>query len=106
MSVLSISSPGVHFGDDTAARRLARHVNDAGAEVRRARPTVPDQTGNLWFDLAGTPFPHQVPAFERAFGTDRLLYGSDYCWTPPPAVDAQLATIDAAVCTPSFPVVR
>jgi predicted TIM-barrel fold metal-dependent hydrolase len=238
VSLLSISSPGVHFGDDGAAQRLARHVNDAGAEVRRAHPdrfghfaslplpdvdgalaelayavdelgcdgvtietnaggrylgdpafaplwtelerrrtpvfvhptspphaeaialgrprpmleflfdtgravsdlvfsgtlqrypgipwifthgggvlpllaerlelfrtafagdaggpTVPEQVGELWFDIAGTPFPHQVPAFERAFGTDRLLYGSDFCWTPPAAVGAQLASIDAA----------
>ncbi len=238
VSLLSISSPGVHFGDDAAARKLARHVNDTGAEVRRGDPDrfghfaslpLPDMDGalaelayavdelgcdgvtietnaddrylgdpafgplwtelerrrtpvfvhptspphaeeialgrprpmleflydtgravsdlifagvlqrhpgirwifthgggvlpllaerlelfrtllaadsdgpsvtaqirELWFDLAGTPFPHQVPAFERAFGTERLLYGSDYCWTPPAAVDAQLATIDAA----------
>jgi hypothetical protein len=59
-------------------------------------PTVPGQVGELWSDLAGTPFPNQVPAFERAFGTKRLLYGSDYCWTPPAAVDAQLAAMDAA----------
>jgi 6-methylsalicylate decarboxylase len=29
-SVLSISSPGVWFGDAARARALARHVNDAG----------------------------------------------------------------------------
>ncbi|GAB3384521.1 amidohydrolase family protein [Amycolatopsis echigonensis] len=238
-SLLSISSPGVHFGDDAAARTLARHVNDTGADIRRAHPgrfghfaslplpdvdgalaelayaldelgadgvavetnaggrylgdpafdplwtelahrgtpvfvhptspphaaatalgrprpmleflydtgravsdlvlsgtlsrhpgipwifthgggvlplvaerlelfrtgfaggdasgpTVPGQIRDLWFDIAGTPFPHQVPAFERAFGTERLLYGSDYCWTPSALVDAQLATVDAA----------
>jgi predicted TIM-barrel fold metal-dependent hydrolase len=55
---------------------------------------VPDQLARLWFDLAGTPFPHQVPALTSAFGTERILYGSDYCWTPPALVDAQLATID------------
>jgi predicted TIM-barrel fold metal-dependent hydrolase len=37
-AVLSISSPGVHFGDDSIARNaqardLARHVNEAGAEI-------------------------------------------------------------------------
>jgi predicted TIM-barrel fold metal-dependent hydrolase len=32
-SVLSVSSPGVHFGDDGAARWLARTVNDAGARL-------------------------------------------------------------------------
>lgn len=235
-SLLSVSSPGTHFGDDVAARRLTRQVNDAGAEIRRAHPgrfghlaslplpdvdgalaelgyaldelgcdgvivgtnvggrylgdaefaplweelarrgtpvlahptspphaeavalgrprpmlefafdtvravtdliltgtfqryagiqwifthgggplplladrvelfrallapdadPVADQARNLWFDMAGTPFPHQVPAVERAFGTERLLYGSDYCWTPSFAVDAQLAAVDAA----------
>jgi predicted TIM-barrel fold metal-dependent hydrolase len=30
------------------------------------------------------------------FGTGRLLYGSDYCWTPAHGVDAQLASIDQA----------
>jgi len=32
-AMLSISSPGVHCGNDAAARRLARQVNDAGAEL-------------------------------------------------------------------------
>lgn len=37
-AVLSISSPGVHFGDaspstNPAARSLAKHVNDSGAEI-------------------------------------------------------------------------
>jgi predicted TIM-barrel fold metal-dependent hydrolase len=35
-SILSISSPGVCFGGPAATRALARHVNDAGAEIRRA----------------------------------------------------------------------
>ncbi|MEV6296648.1 amidohydrolase family protein [Streptomyces sp. NPDC051896] len=43
---------------------------------------VPEQIGRLRFDIAGTPFPHQVPALIAAFGTDRVLYGSDYCFTP------------------------
>ncbi|HTF46719.1 MAG TPA: hypothetical protein VK735_04640 [Pseudonocardia sp.] len=38
-SILSISSPGVSFGDPAATRALARHVNDAGAEVQRAHPS-------------------------------------------------------------------
>ncbi|HEY0249086.1 MAG TPA: amidohydrolase family protein [Gryllotalpicola sp.] len=59
-------------------------------------PTVPELLRELWFDIAGTPFPNQVPALTRAFGTEHLLYGSDYCYTPARGVTAQLATIDAA----------
>ncbi|MFI7273006.1 amidohydrolase family protein [Streptomyces sp. NPDC049879] len=59
-------------------------------------PTVPEQLSGVWFDMAGTPFPHQIPALVRAFGSERLLYGSDSCWTPPEAVAAQLASLDTA----------
>ncbi len=65
-------------------------------EGRHADPAVPEQVGRLWFDMAGTPFPRQVPAMTAAFGTERLLYGSDYCWTPAPATRAQLSSIDDA----------
>ena len=37
-AILSISSPGVHFGDDHAAAGLAREVNEAAAAVVRERP--------------------------------------------------------------------
>ncbi len=36
--MLSISAPGVHYGDDQKARRLARKVNEAGAEFSRQHP--------------------------------------------------------------------
>ena len=238
-ALLSISSPGVHFGDDAAGRDLSRHVNDAGAEIRRRHPTrfgqlaslplpdvdgalaelehaldelgcdgvtvetntlgiylgdaryepllaeldrrrtpvlvhptsppgadavalgrprpmlefifdstrtvadlaftgrleaypgipwiithgggalpllvdrmelfrrgcpgpaspgtpLPELLGRLWFDMAGTPFPRQVPALVAAFGTGHLLYGSDYCWTPAGPTAAQVAAVDSA----------
>ncbi|MFH9657052.1 amidohydrolase family protein [Streptomyces sp. NPDC017248] len=57
---------------------------------------MPEQVGRLWFDIAGTPFPHQVPSLATAFGTDRLLYGSDYCFTPAEGATAQIASVDAA----------
>lgn len=55
-SILSVSAPGVHFGDDAAARDLARRVNQASAEIVKDRPDrfgffaslpVPDVDGAL-----------------------------------------------------------
>lgn len=57
---------------------------------------VPEQLRRLWFDMAGTPFPRQVPALTAAFGDEHLLYGSDWCWTPFGGALAQVASIDAA----------
>lgn len=57
---------------------------------------IPDQVRRLWFDMAGTPFPHQVPALTAAFGAEHLLYGSDYCFTPAVGTKAQIVSIDAA----------
>jgi predicted TIM-barrel fold metal-dependent hydrolase len=37
-AMLSISSPGVHFGDDAAAAELARHVNGFAADVSAEHP--------------------------------------------------------------------
>jgi predicted TIM-barrel fold metal-dependent hydrolase len=59
-------------------------------------PTVQEQLRSLWFDMAGTPFPRQISALVEAFGSDRLLYGSDYCWTPASGTLAQVASVDAA----------
>ena len=39
LAILSISSPGVHFGDAAAAVELARVVNEAGARIVRAKPS-------------------------------------------------------------------
>ncbi|GJF30580.1 amidohydrolase [Kitasatospora sp. NE20-6] len=68
----------------------------AGADHDPDTPTVQEQLRTLWYDTAGTPFPRQVPALLAAFGPDRILYGSDYCWTPAPAVAAQIRSVDAA----------
>ncbi|TDL22062.1 amidohydrolase 2 [Rickenella mellea] len=36
----------------------------------------------FFFDLAGDVMDHQIHAILRIVGTDRLLYGSDFPWTP------------------------
>ncbi|MFF3846478.1 amidohydrolase family protein [Streptomyces sp. NPDC002328] len=50
----------------------------------------------LYYDMAGTAFPRQVPALLKLVDPDRVLFGSDYCWTPSPLADAHIAAIDAA----------
>jgi predicted TIM-barrel fold metal-dependent hydrolase len=54
------------------------------------------QLQGLYYDMAGTAFPRQVSALLKLVDPDRVLFGSDYCWTPPPLADAHIAAIDAA----------
>ncbi len=62
-AMLSISSPGVHFGDDVASRALARAVNDEGMKLKRAHP-------HRFGYLASTPLPDVAGAVEEA---ERML---------------------------------
>ncbi|WP_284434804.1 amidohydrolase family protein [Streptomyces sp. TUS-ST3] len=55
-----------------------------------------EQLRGLYYDTASTAFPPQVPALLQLVDPDRVLFGSDYCWTPPPLADAHIAAIDAA----------
>ena len=65
-SYLMISSPGVHFGDDAAARLLARQVNQEAARLVRAHP------GRFGF-FASTPLPDVQGALDEiAFALDEL----------------------------------
>jgi predicted TIM-barrel fold metal-dependent hydrolase len=73
---------------------LFRHT--FGAAAPDELPAVADQLSELWYDLAGTPVPHQLPALEAVAGTSHLLYGSDYCFTPGEAVTQQIAALDAS----------
>ena len=46
------------------------------------------------FDLAGLPWPDMIHALLRIVGPDRLVYGSDYCWTPVPLVKKLIEKMD------------
>src|SRR5580698_2902642 len=41
VAVTSISTPGVHMGDNVRARSLARRCNELAAELVQARPGLP-----------------------------------------------------------------
>jgi aminocarboxymuconate-semialdehyde decarboxylase len=58
VAVPSISTPGVHFGNDGAARTLARRVNEYLAEIKRDRP---DRFGGF----ASLPLPDVEGALEQ-----------------------------------------
>ncbi|MFE6486800.1 amidohydrolase family protein [Streptomyces sp. NPDC057757] len=59
-------------------------------------PGALDQLGRLYYDLAGPALPRQLPALLSLVGADRILYGSDHCWTPAAGVEAHVAGLDAA----------
>ncbi|MEU1042960.1 amidohydrolase family protein [Streptomyces sp. NPDC005907] len=59
-----------------------------------AAPDAVAQLRGLYYDLAGPAFPRQVPALLSLARPERLLYGSDYCWTPAAAAQAHAASFD------------
>ncbi|MFD7689110.1 amidohydrolase family protein [Streptomyces sp. NPDC059781] len=59
-------------------------------------PGAVEQLRRLHYDLAGPALPRQLPALLNLVGSDRLLYGSDHCWTPAAGVEAHVAGLDAA----------
>ena len=66
MAILSISSPGVHFGDDAQSRDLSRRINEEGARHKREHP-------GRFGHLASTPLPDVEGAIaEAAYALDVL----------------------------------
>lgn len=66
-----------------------------GTQGKPATDAV-EQLRRLHYDIAGPGFPRQVPALLTLADPDRLLFGSDYCWTPPPVAAAHITAVDAA----------
>jgi len=64
--------------------------------ARTVTDLVLEQLSRLHYDLAGQPFPRQVPGLLNLVGADRLLYGSDYSWVPSAGVGAQVAALRSA----------
>jgi 6-methylsalicylate decarboxylase len=78
---------------------LADRINGFLKLFTPAEQDVPDavaQLRRLYYDLAGPAFPRQVPALLGLADPERLLYGSDYCWTPAPAAEAHAAAFTHA----------
>lgn len=57
--------------------------------------TTDAQLQRMWFDTAGHPLPTQAGVLRDVVGSNRILYGSDYCWTPAFAVGQQIAALDS-----------
>jgi len=97
MAVLSVSAPGVHFGDDAAARVLARRCNEYSAELVRTHPT------RFGF-FASVPLPDTDGALEEATyaletleadGIVLLSSQSDGSYLGDPRFDDLLAELDS-----------
>jgi len=92
-SILSISSPGIHFGDDQAARELASHVNNAGAAVARAHP---DRFGHF----ASLPLPDVGGSLAELAFAWTTWAATASPWRPAPAGSIS-ATLGTRRCTRS-----
>jgi predicted TIM-barrel fold metal-dependent hydrolase len=56
--------------------------------------TTRQQLRRFWYDLAGTPFPAPAKALADVVGTDQVLYGSDFCWTPAMGASHQVTLME------------
>ncbi|GIF23173.1 putative TIM-barrel fold metal-dependent hydrolase [Actinoplanes tereljensis] len=72
----------------SVADRIATFAAAQGVDVRA-------QLRRLYFDLAGMPLPHQLPSLLALAGPDRLLYGSDWPFTPEQLVKQLAGALDS-----------
>ena len=95
-AILSISSPGVHFGDDARSRELSRRINEEGARHRRDHP-------GRFGHLASTPLPDVEGAVAEAayaldvLGADGVIIETNHhgLYLGDPALDPFWAALDA-----------
>jgi predicted TIM-barrel fold metal-dependent hydrolase len=60
----------------------------------RSALTTRQQLQRFWYDLAGTAFPAAANALVDVVGSQQVLYGSDYCWTPAMGASHQAMLMD------------
>lgn len=70
-SYLSISSPGVHFGDDAKAKELARQVNDHAASLAQRHP-------GKFGSFASLPLPDVDAALEEIAHADDEFHADGF----------------------------
>lgn len=71
-----------------------RWLGMAGMSDPDAPSRISRALDRLWFDLAGTPIPVQADILSTRWGTERIVYGSDCCFTPAPLIESQVAALD------------
>ncbi|MGV0780157.1 amidohydrolase family protein [Mycolicibacterium sp. XJ775] len=72
-----------------------RYLGDESLEPLWECLTTDAQLQRMWLDTAGHPLPTQAGVLRDVVGSNRILYGSDYCWTPAFAVGQQIAALDS-----------
>jgi predicted TIM-barrel fold metal-dependent hydrolase len=80
--------------DSNGMKRLLRerfHFDLAGVDSNGMKRLLRER---FHFDLAGVPWPDTIHALLRIVGPERLVYGSDYCWTPPALVKTLIKGMD------------
>ena len=87
-AMLSVSSPGVHFDDDQAARQLSRQLNDTAAQLVHRHP---DRFGFF----AVTPLPELLSSLLQVADKDHLHYGNDWPCTPADACEKLARQLEA-----------
>ena len=68
----------------------------SAATEAASRPTITELLAGFFYDLAGTPSPRQLQALLSVASEDKVLYGSDYPWTPHQVVLRSVDSLDHA----------
>lgn len=82
-SLLSISSPSVHFGDDAAAGALSRHVNEAGPRSSAKTPPASGTSPQCRCPTWTAPWPNCSSRWTNRTATGKSRNRKDSCRLSP-----------------------